>query len=78
MGASTHGTDLAAFIQHDFDEAWNRHDEAAIMQLFADDAVVTLAPPPPGAPGTFRGKEEIRGFVQTFLQGSRWSHATSR
>jgi ketosteroid isomerase-like protein len=69
MSASSQGTDPASFIQHDFDGAWNRHDMDTIMQFFTDDAVVNLAPPPPGAPPTFRGKEEIRSFVQTFLPG---------
>ncbi len=61
--------DLASFIKHEFDGAWNAHDIDAVMRLFADDAVVTLVPPPPGAPGTFRGKEEIRGFVQMLIPG---------
>ena len=54
-----------------FDDAWNLHDVEGVLAFFADDAVVTLVPPPPGAPGTYNGTEEIRGFVQGLISGFR-------
>jgi ketosteroid isomerase-like protein len=58
----------AVSIIHAFDAAWNRRDVEAIMAFFADDAVLTQAPSPPGG-GTYRGNEQIRGWVEPQLPG---------
>jgi hypothetical protein len=52
-----------------FDAAWNSHDEGAVLDFFTDDAVAKLAPPPPGEPSAYEGKEEIRSFVRTHMPG---------
>jgi len=51
---------IAALIQ-----AVNAGDIEAALALFADDASVTIVPPPPGMEtGTFTGPEEIRGWLE--------------
>lgn len=62
-------SELASYIQNEFDPAWNAHDVERVVQCFAEDAVVTTNPPMPGAPPMFRGKEEVRAFVQTVIPG---------
>ncbi len=59
-------SDLISLIQQ-FDATWNRHDLEAALNYFSDDAVVTTVPSLPGAPPSFRGKNEIRGFVQMLI-----------
>ena len=61
-------SDLATLISA-FDAQWNRHDEDGVLGFFTEDAIVTTTPPPPGEPGTYTGKEEIRGFVRNLLPG---------
>lgn len=60
-------SDLVSFIKNEYDGSWNTNDLEAVMQRFAEDVVVTTVPALPGAPATFRGKAEVRGFVQTLL-----------
>src|SRR4051794_22768991 len=36
------------------------HDVEAALALVADDATFTTVPPPPGTPGRWTGKEQIR------------------
>jgi hypothetical protein len=60
-------SDLISIIQQGFDGDWNRNDLEAVLNRFTDDAVVTTVPPLPGAPPSFRGKNEIRGFVQMLI-----------
>jgi ketosteroid isomerase-like protein len=64
-----------AYINEVLDATWNRHDAQATLNLYAEDAVVTITPPPPGSPGTFKGREEIRKFVAIFIPGF---HVSSR
>jgi hypothetical protein len=56
-------------VVEDFDAAWNAHDEDAVLDFFADNAVVKLEPPAPGEPEAYTGKEQIRAFVQTYMPG---------
>ncbi len=63
--------DLGTFIKRDFDGAWNSRDVDKVLDCFTDDAVVRMAPPLPGAPETFTGKDEIRGFVEMLIPGFR-------
>ena len=56
-------------VVDEFDAAWNAHDVAAIMRFIGDDSVVTFTPPPPGESGVYRGRDEIRRFVETHLPG---------
>lgn len=61
--------DAVSLIQHTFDEAWNTRDLARILDCFADDAVVRPVPPMPGGPEQYRGKDQIRTFVEFLLDG---------
>jgi len=50
-------------------EALNAGDIDGALSYLADDAVVTIVPPPePGASGVFTGKEEIRGWSQGIVE----------
>ena len=60
---------LSDFIQQQFDGAWNAHDRDRVLNLFADDAVVEMVPPPPGAPPLFRGPDQIRQLVDMLIGG---------
>ena len=62
-------SDLSAFIHDEFDAAWNAHDLDRVLRLFADDAVVEMPTPPPGAPPLFRGPQQIRQFVEMLIDG---------
>lgn len=50
------------------DAACNAHNVDAVMALFADDAVVRQTPPADGV-GVYRGKAEIRSWMETQLPG---------
>jgi ketosteroid isomerase-like protein len=45
-------------------------DIDAAVALLADDAVLTLVPPPAGLDGTFIGKAEIGGWYKTLAEGN--------
>ncbi len=60
-------TTLTDYIRNEFDAIWNANDPEAVLARFADDAVVQSVPPLPGGPEAFRGKGEIRGFVQMLI-----------
>ena len=62
-------SDLVSYIKNEFDGIWNTDNLEAVMQRFAEDAVVTTVPSLPGAPATFRGKAEVKGFVQALIGG---------
>jgi ketosteroid isomerase-like protein len=48
-------------------EALVAKDIDAAMALLADDAVVTVIPPPNGTSGVFTGKEEIRAWYELLV-----------
>jgi ketosteroid isomerase-like protein len=48
-------------------EALMAKDVDAAMALVADDAVVTVIPPPTGTSGVFTGKEEIRTWYEQLV-----------
>ena len=50
------------------DAACNDHDLEAVMALFTDDAVVRHTPPPDGV-GLYRGKAQIRDWMESQLPG---------
>ncbi|MEZ4869679.1 MAG: ABC transporter substrate-binding protein [Caldilineaceae bacterium] len=53
------------------DAATNAGDVDAAVALFTEDAVITVAPPPPGQSGIARGLEEIRAWLAwEILQGA--------
>ena len=57
----------------DFNEAFNRHDVAGMMQLLSDDCVIENAHPAPD--GTvYAGKEAISQFWQDFFRTSPQAH----
>lgn len=60
-------SDLIQYIQNEFDAIWNTNNLEAVMERFADDAVVRAVPPLPGSPEQFVGKAQIRGFVQMLM-----------
>ena len=60
-------SDLVKYIQNEFDGIWNSNNLEAVIERFADDAVVHTVPPLPGAPERFVGKAQIRGFVQMLI-----------
>lgn len=50
----------------EFNEAFNRHDVAAMMKLMSEDCVFeNTAPPPDGT--TYQGKEAVTRFWQEFF-----------
>ncbi|MBM3145101.1 MAG: nuclear transport factor 2 family protein [Chloroflexi bacterium] len=50
-----------------FNEAFNRHDVAGMMQLMSKDCVIEdFTPPPNGA--VYSGKEEVTRFWQEFFR----------
>jgi predicted SnoaL-like aldol condensation-catalyzing enzyme len=57
----------------DFNEAFNRHDVAAMMQLMTDDCVFENTSPAPD--GTvYKGKEAVTQFWQDFFRESPNAH----
>jgi ketosteroid isomerase-like protein len=48
-------------------EALMAKDVNAALALLADDAVVTVIPPPTGTSGVFTGKEEIRAWYEQLV-----------
>jgi len=60
-------SDLIKYIQNEFDAVWNTNNLDAVMDRFADDAVIQAIPPLPGAPERFVGKAQVRGFVQMLI-----------
>lgn len=63
---SAQGTDPESVIRAIID-ALNAKNIDAALALVADDAVITLIPPPPGTTGVFTGKEEIRGWWEQYV-----------
>lgn len=56
-----------------FNEAFNRHDVASMMQLMSDDCVFeNTAPAPDGA--VYRGQEAVTQFWQHFFAASPQAH----
>lgn len=65
---TTRTADPLAVVQA-FDAACNANDVERALELFADDAVVTqLPPPPPPEIGVYRGKQQIRAWLEGLLQ----------
>lgn len=56
-------------IAHALHDALNAGDIDAALSYLADDAVVTMVPPPEGT-GVFSGKEEIRGWYDGLVAGN--------
>ena len=57
----------------EFNEAFNRHDVAGMMQLMSDDCVFENTDPAPD--GTvYSGKEVVTKFWQNFFQESPHAH----
>ncbi|RIK39327.1 MAG: hypothetical protein DCC55_18395 [Chloroflexi bacterium] len=58
-------------------DAINAGDVDGALALVAEDAVITLFPPPPGTAGVFQGKEEIRGWWQGYVAGHGYTEFTA-
>ena len=57
----------------DFNDAFNRHDVAGMMQHMTDDCVFENTEPAPD--GTlYKGREAVTQFWQDFFQGSPHAH----
>jgi predicted SnoaL-like aldol condensation-catalyzing enzyme len=62
-------SESAIRIVLEFNEAFNRHDVAGMMQLMSDDCIFENTEPAPD--GTvYSGKEEVRQFWQDFFHQS--------
>ncbi len=61
--------DPLSLIKVQFDHAWNAADLDRVMDCFAPDAVVRPIPPLPGGPDHYRGKDQIRTFVASLIDG---------
>ena len=60
-------------VVFEFNEAFNRHDVASMMQLMSDDCVFENTDP--GPDGTvYSGKEEVTHFWQDFFRESPRAH----
>jgi hypothetical protein len=65
--------EVALRIVIEFNEAFNRHDVAAMMQLMSDDCIFeNTAPAPDGA--VYKGKVAITQFWQEFFRESPQAH----
>jgi predicted ester cyclase len=58
-------------------DAINTGDVEGALALVAEDAVITLFPPPPGTEGVFRGKEAIGGWWQGYVAGHGHTELTA-
>jgi predicted SnoaL-like aldol condensation-catalyzing enzyme len=57
----------------EFNDAFNRHDVAGMMQLMTDDCVFeNIVPAPDGA--VYAGKEAVTQFWQDFFRASPLAH----
>jgi len=61
-GVSAQTTDPVAVV--DAYRVATGHDVEAALALVADDATFTTVPPPPGTPGKWTGKEQIRQLLE--------------
>ncbi len=57
----------------EFNEAFNRHDVAGMMQLMSEDCVFENTSPSPDG-GVFRGKEAVTQFWDGFFRESPQAH----
>ncbi|HSF80076.1 MAG TPA: nuclear transport factor 2 family protein [Anaerolineales bacterium] len=57
----------------EFNEAFNRHDVAGMMQLMSDDCVFENTTPAPDGM-RYAGKEEVTQFWQDFFRASPQAH----
>ncbi len=65
--------EVALRIVIEFNEAFNRHDVTAMMQLMSDDCIFeNTAPAPDGA--VYKGKAAITQFWQEFFRESPQAH----
>lgn len=56
-----------------FNEAFNRHDAAAMMALMSDDCLFENTYPPPDGE-TYKGREAVGQFWQEFFRQSPRAH----
>lgn len=57
----------------EFNEAFNRHDVAAMMQLMSEDCVFENTYPPPDG-SVFSGMQSVTQFWQDFFRDSPQAH----
>ena len=65
--------EAAIRVALEFNQAFNRHDVAAMMQLMSDDCIFeNTVPAPDGA--VYSGKEAVTQFWQDFFRQSPHAH----
>ncbi|CCF84106.1 hypothetical protein NITHO_3090006 [Nitrolancea hollandica Lb] len=69
-GRTRHGTDLVSVIDC-FDAMWNAQDLDAVLEIFTNDATVTVVRGGHECPRVFIGPEQIREMLQRWLPGLR-------
>ncbi len=57
----------------EFNEAFNRHDVAGMMQLMSDDCIFENTDPAPDG-ATFKGRETVAQFWRDFFRESPQAH----
>ncbi len=65
--------ETATRIVLSFNEAFNRHDVAGMMQLMSNDCVFENTDPPPDGTG-YSGKEAVTEFWKNFFHESPQAH----
>ena len=60
---------IESLIQKEVAPAMNAHNVDKVMQYFDDNATINFAVPPPGFPGTLKGKAQIKNFMERFIPG---------
>ena len=58
-------------------EAINDKNVDDALALVADDAVITIVPPPPGITGVFTGKEEIRERYEMYVAHNEYTELSN-
>lgn len=69
-GRTWHGTDLVSVIDS-VDAMWNAQDLDAVLEIFTDDAIVTVLRGGHERPRVVIGREQIREMFRPWLPGSR-------
>ncbi len=68
-GRTWHGPDLISVIDR-FDAMWNAQDLEAVLEIFTDDAMMTIIRSGHERPKVIIGREQIRELLRPWLPGS--------
>lgn len=67
-GTSTQGL---VSVVNNLHAAWNASNEEMVTSFFADDAVLSISPLPPGKTGTYTGRGAIKDFARRHMPYSQ-------